>query len=279
MSDLEATGSKELNPRETAQLESYEAAIKAGLQTFYEVGNALLAIRDARLYRRDFGTFEDYCRNRWGMGASRARQLIGAADVAANIEGVTTVTLSNEAQARALASLAADVQQVVWAFAVSTAPVVDDRPHITAQHIKKAAYTVELLKRHGWQGDAQPGRAFLIDPEFHEQMPPVEPWLFDLMEDSMLKHGVINPINVWGNTILDGHIRYFICMRNGLDFKVTQRNFESRDKVEAFIFMAHAVGRRYTLEDLNKIYDMTQSDLVLPFIRHAEKENELREVM
>ena len=121
---------REMSQSELTQLEVCEATISAGLQTFYEVGNALLAVRDARLYRRDFASFEEYCRKRWGMVASRARQLIGAAGVAANLEGVTTVTLSNEAQARALASLAADVQQVVWAFAVSTAPVVLSLIHI-----------------------------------------------------------------------------------------------------------------------------------------------------
>jgi hypothetical protein len=159
--------SKELSAMERTQLDTYESTIKAGLQTFYEVGNALLAIRDGRLYRRDFATFEDYCRGRWGMGASRARQLIGAAGVVANLEGVTNVTLSNESQARALASLAPESQQLVWQFAVEAAPVVDDEPVITAAHIRKAADTVERLTQHGWNGEIEPGRALLIDEEFH----------------------------------------------------------------------------------------------------------------
>ncbi len=280
MSEMEARTDKELSAAETTQLEAREATISAGLQTFYEVGNALLAIRDARLYRRDFATFEEYCQKRWGMVASRARQLIGAAGVAANLEGVTTVTLSNEAQARALASLAADVQQVVWAFAVSTAPVVDDRPHITAHHIKKAAYTVELLKGHGWQGEVQPGRAFLIDPEFHDQMPPAEPWLLASMEASMSSLGVINPLDVWGNTIVDGHLRYFICLRHGLPFEVTPRHFESRDEAIRFILESHLHRKSYTLAEITSVFAETQDESLIPFIRHAEEaERESREVM
>jgi hypothetical protein len=280
MSELEAKPNMELSESEAAKLEAYETTIKAGLQTFYEVGAALLAIRDARLYRRDFATFEDYCRHRWGMVASRARQLIGAAGVAANLEGVTDVTLSNEAQARALASLAADVQQVVWAFAVSTAPVVDDKPVITAQHIKKAAYTVELLKHHGWSGDVKPEQTFLIDPEFHGQMPPFEPWLFASMEESMLRVGVINPLHVWSNTIVDGHHRYFICLRNGLPFEIRRWNFEDRDEAIVFIKDAHIHNKPYTLAELTKIYDKTQREWLIPFIRHAEEmEYESRGVM
>jgi len=265
------TLSKELSTDEQTQLTTHETTINAGLQTFYEVGNALLVIREARLYRQDFATFEDYCRQRWGMVGSRARQLIAAAGVAENLKSVTTVTLANEAQARELAALAANVQQVVWDFAVKSAPVVDDKPMITAQHIKKAAYTVELLKQHGWQGGVEPGRAFLIDPEFHDQMPAVEQWLFDSMEDSMLKHGVLAPINVWGNTIVDGHVRYFICMRNGLPFEVTPRNFESRDEAIVFILSVHLHVKRHTPAELTKVFDETQDASLIPFIRHFEE--------
>ena len=44
-----------------------EAVIERGLRTFVEVGEALLRIRDERLYRETHGTFEDYCRERWAM--------------------------------------------------------------------------------------------------------------------------------------------------------------------------------------------------------------------
>ncbi len=37
----------------------------AFVQTFYEVGNALLQIRDERLYRQTHSTFEEYCREKW----------------------------------------------------------------------------------------------------------------------------------------------------------------------------------------------------------------------
>lgn len=79
-----------------------ELVIDRGLATFVEVGRALAEIRDRRLYRLTHGTFEDYCQQRWGFNDSRARQLIAAADVAREIETVTTVTITSERQARAL---------------------------------------------------------------------------------------------------------------------------------------------------------------------------------
>jgi hypothetical protein len=261
-----------LTDAESSKLAEAEATISAGLQTFYEVGNALLLIRDARLYRQDYPTFEDYCRDKWSMGASRARQLIAAASVVANLESVTTVTPANEAQARELAALAEEEQRTVWAYAVACAPVVDGRPRVTSTLIHRAAYTVGLLKAHGWRGDGiAPGRAYLIDEEFHAQMPAPEPWLFDSMESSMLRLGVINPLDVWDNTIVDGHTRYFIAMRNGLPFEVMPRQFENRDGAITFILESHAHRKNYTSRELKKAYAETGDAGLLPFIRAAEE--------
>ena len=87
-------------------------------------GNALLEIRDSRLYRTSYGTFEDYCQEKWSFNSSRARQLIAAAETVANLESVTTVTLlpATETQARPLVSLPPTAQREVWAAAVETAP-------------------------------------------------------------------------------------------------------------------------------------------------------------
>jgi hypothetical protein len=93
---------------ERTRLAELERTIELGLQTFVEVGDALAEIREKRLYRASHGTFESYCRERWGFVASRARQLIAAA------ETVTAVTLAglpapaNEAQARGLVPLKDD---------------------------------------------------------------------------------------------------------------------------------------------------------------------------
>lgn len=56
-----------------------EEVIERGRQTFIEVGVALGAIRDGRLYREEYATFEVYCRKRWGMSATHAYRQIAAA--------------------------------------------------------------------------------------------------------------------------------------------------------------------------------------------------------
>jgi post-segregation antitoxin (ccd killing protein) len=90
-------------------LESCEAVIERGLGTFVEVGNALIAIRDGKLYRADHDTFEAYCSTRWGLSRKRAYDLTGAAEVVAALSPMGDVPLpSNERQARALAPMRDD---------------------------------------------------------------------------------------------------------------------------------------------------------------------------
>ena len=74
--------SAELSPLttwESGRLAHLEGVIEAGLQTFYDVGGALMEIREGRLYRQTHRSFEAYTKERWGMGKSRAHQLIEAA--------------------------------------------------------------------------------------------------------------------------------------------------------------------------------------------------------
>jgi len=62
-----------------SRLEQLEATIERGRKTFVEVGLALAEIRDARLYRPEYATFEDYCRERWNWSRSYAHRIIEAA--------------------------------------------------------------------------------------------------------------------------------------------------------------------------------------------------------
>ncbi len=81
-----------------------ECIIEGGLRTFVEVGQALLEIRDARLYRQTHPTFEAYCKERWGMSDRHARRQIQAAEIALSF-GPMGPLLPSERHARELAPL------------------------------------------------------------------------------------------------------------------------------------------------------------------------------
>ena len=70
---------------EQAELEQLEATIEKGMETFVEVGVALMTIREKKLYQNAHESFEEYCRERWKIGRRRAEQLISAAGVFHNL--------------------------------------------------------------------------------------------------------------------------------------------------------------------------------------------------
>ncbi len=87
---------------EIAELGQCETVIERGLATFVDVGTALASIRDGRLYRATYETFEDYCRERWGFSKRHANRLVEAAEVVTELGPIGPIT--NEGQARAIAS-------------------------------------------------------------------------------------------------------------------------------------------------------------------------------
>ena len=89
----------------SGRLVKLEEVIDRGLKTFIEVGNALREIREGRLYRCEYATFDEYCRRRWGWDRINAHRHIEAATVVDvlsfdNIDGP-----SNVAQTREIAPL------------------------------------------------------------------------------------------------------------------------------------------------------------------------------
>lgn len=137
-----------LSTSEAGRLVELETVIERGLQTFIEVGSALMEIRNSRLYRQRYATFEEYCQERWDLRKSRIYQLMDAAEVVENLKSSTIVELSsgnmmplpvNEAQARPLAKLEVELQRQAWQRAVETAP----EGRITARHVETVVREIQ----------------------------------------------------------------------------------------------------------------------------------------
>ena len=104
---------------EKSVLAECEAVIERGMDSFIEVGNALLRIRNERLYRSDFGTFQEYCEARWSMSKTHANRMIDAAEVAENLTPMG-VKPTSERQLRPLVALPPVKQREAWKSAVET---------------------------------------------------------------------------------------------------------------------------------------------------------------
>jgi hypothetical protein len=119
----------ELSTSEQQALSHYEQVIERGLKTFFEVGAALLHVRDLRLYRTEYDTFEEYCQERWDFSKTYANNLIAATNVRNNLTTmvVTQELPENERQIRPLARLDTEQQREAWQRAVQRAQELGKR--------------------------------------------------------------------------------------------------------------------------------------------------------
>lgn len=128
----------------TMNLSELESIVERGLASFIEVGNALIEIRDAKMYGSEYETFEDYCNHRFDMSRSRAYQLIEATKTVSNLSTIVdTASLPvSESHVRALQNASSDPKEqarILKKAAKDSPKDKDGKPKITAAEIKKAA--------------------------------------------------------------------------------------------------------------------------------------------
>jgi hypothetical protein len=68
--------SSQLDASEKHRFEELQLIIEAGLPSFLEVGRALMEIKDQKLYREHWPTFELFVRERFGLSHHRANEII-----------------------------------------------------------------------------------------------------------------------------------------------------------------------------------------------------------
>lgn len=137
---------------ESSRLEKLEAVIQRGLSNFVEVGEALLEIRDGKLYRESHATFEDYCRDKWNMAQQSATRFMRAAETvtALKSEPIGSLPLT-ESQARPLTALEPEAQREAWE-AAQEAAAAEGKP-LAARHVEAA---VEQRKPKAKRNGAAP---------------------------------------------------------------------------------------------------------------------------
>ena len=153
--DEETTEISNLSSEEKLTLNAYEEIIEKGLKTFIEVGNALFEIKNNKLYRESFTTFEAYCKDRWQLKRQRAYELMGAAEIVhqlsetnlSEISDKTNLLPSKESHANALAQIPVTLRFQVWRGVVEeslntgkaiTAKMITEQTELLASNLKEA---------------------------------------------------------------------------------------------------------------------------------------------
>jgi hypothetical protein len=123
---------------------AHEKVIEEGLATFFDVGWALVRIRDTSKYRAaGYDSFEQYCRRRWGWSRKHSRRLMAAVETAALLPPASGVPRpQTEAQLRPLTPLRhrPDLVHAAWARALEAANGDQPTPTevvVAVQHLRQ----------------------------------------------------------------------------------------------------------------------------------------------
>ena len=130
-----------LSEMEQIEYQACEAVLMMSSRTFVDAGQALGRIRDLRLYREEFNTFEDYCRAKWEYGRIYAHQLIAAAHLVTHLfANCKHRRPDRESQLRPLTGLPLDQAQLVWEKAAEHA----GGRKITASRVRAAMIELQF---------------------------------------------------------------------------------------------------------------------------------------
>lgn len=109
----------------------------------------------------------------------------------------------------------------------------------------------------------------VIDDEFRSLIPPLTKEEYDGLEESILDRGCIDALLVWDKVdfinygdfpepvdlrtyiLVDGHNRYEICKKHGIEYQVRLMDFDDRD--EAMLWMMKNQLARRNLNDFQRI--------------------------
>ena len=129
---------EQLTPREVGDLKALEVRIEEGQQAFVVVAQALLEIRDRKLYRDTHSTFQNYCRTRWGFSGTHAYRFIEAAGVIQDIKTspIGDILPTTESQCRPLTVVEPEQRAKVFQNAVERAK--REKKPVGARHVEQA---------------------------------------------------------------------------------------------------------------------------------------------
>jgi len=91
----------------------------------------------------------------------------------------------------------------------------------------------------------------IIDEELKNLLPVLPSKTYDTLEESLLEHGCIHPLVLWGNILIDGHNRFELASKHSIPFTYITKEFGSRDDVIIWIITTQVARRSLNGQQLS----------------------------
>ncbi|AZG08080.1 hypothetical protein EGT29_09400 [Pigmentiphaga sp. H8] len=101
-----------------------------------------------------------------------------------------------------------------------------------------------------------------INEELRAYIDPLSEDEYTALEGSLLAEGCRDALVLWGNVLVDGHNRYGICRKHGIEFRTVQNTaFQSMDDVRLWMIDNH-LGRRSISDYQRGVLALRKKDIL-----------------
>ncbi|ODU62999.1 MAG: hypothetical protein ABT00_23205 [Bordetella sp. SCN 68-11] len=101
-----------------------------------------------------------------------------------------------------------------------------------------------------------------INEELRAYIDPLSQDEYAALEGSLLAEGCRDALVLWGNVLVDGHNRYGICRKHGIEFRTVQNTtFQSMDDVRLWMIDNH-LGRRSISDYQRGVLALRKKDIL-----------------
>lgn len=111
-----------------------------------------------------------------------------------------------------------------------------------------------------------------IHDELRDYTDPLSAAEFAALERSILAEGCRDALVLWGDVLIDGHNRYAICKKHGIEFKTVRNDsFQSLDEVKLWMIDNHLARR--SVSDFQRGMFALRKKAILAARANAQQEN------
>ena len=89
-------------------------------------------------------------------------------------------------------------------------------------------------------------KKIIIDEEFKALLPALDKKTFEQLEVNIIENGCRDSLVLWNGILIDGHNRYAICEKHGIEYKTIDMEFDSREEVIIWIIQTQVSRRNLT---------------------------------
>ena len=93
-------------------------------------------------------------------------------------------------------------------------------------------------------------KEIIIDKEFKSLLPALSKETYASLEANLQQNGCRDALVLWNDILIDGHNRYEICLRHGIPFGTTNKEFTTREEVLVWIITTQVSRRNLSQEQL-----------------------------